>query len=623
MSRWKPLSTVVWVTLSLVVTVQTQQFMFEARQHWWDLAQNELAAALNVRDNWNVAKNVILFLGDGMGVTANTAARIYKGQKMGMSGEEGHLIWERFPNVGLLKTYTVDRQVPDSAATATAFLCGVKGNFFTIGVDPAVTLGDCAASRNPIYHTSSILQWAQEAGKDTGIVTTTRVTHATPAATYAHTAHRDWECDSELRQLGIGCKDIADQLVTDNPGRNIKVILGGGRQSFGAGLGPFVNTTCGRADGRDLTQEWLHDKVRNGFSAQYVTTAGEMDSVNPEDTDFLLGLFADSHIPFELERQAGFTGSPSLRDMTLTALRFLKKSSNGYFLLVEGGRIDHGLHDNRPYLALEESVAMDSAVAAALEEVDLEDTLVVVTADHSHVMTINGYPRRGSDILGMTGDLSLIDGLPYTTLMFTNGPGYNYSTDGIRVLRHDPSAMNTRDIAYRSLAAVPTPPILETHGGEDVAIWAAGPMAHLFHRTHEQHYVAHAMAYSACVGPSAGRCERPTHATFTRGPVPHSAPPLPPPPPPSPPDAAAAPLPPSGSALGLESNDAPVAPLAQETLPLAQPKFPTLSPVLQQLLDDNQQKIVTALGTKTVKSFSATSDVRQLLGRSVLMPHSQ
>ncbi|XP_068235930.1 alkaline phosphatase, tissue-nonspecific isozyme-like [Palaemon carinicauda] len=119
-------------------------------------------------ENWNVAKNVIIFLGDGMGITVNTAGRIYKGQKKNKHGEEGFLTWETFPNAALLKTYTVDKQVPDSAATATAYLCGVKGNYRTVGVDSNVTLDDCPAARDPDNHTPSVLAWAQDAGKDTG-----------------------------------------------------------------------------------------------------------------------------------------------------------------------------------------------------------------------------------------------------------------------------------------------------------------------------------------------------------------------------------------------------------------------------------------------------------------------
>ncbi|XP_064081444.1 alkaline phosphatase-like isoform X2 [Macrobrachium nipponense] len=596
--------------LPLLVTAMSQRPL-EDRAHWWALAQNELAAALNVRDNWNVAKNVIMFLGDGMGITVNTAGRIFKGQKQNMNGEEGYLAWERFPNAGLLKTYNVDKQVPDSAATATAYLCGVKTRYYTLGVDSSVNVGDCAASKNTATHTPSILQWAQEAGKDTGFVTTTRVTHATPAALYAHTPQRRWECDGTLGDAGVGCKDIADQLVTENPGRNIKVIMGGGRHPMGAASGPSTAGSCLRRDGRDLTKEWLLDKTQRGFRARYVTNLAELATVDTDDTDFLMGLFDDSHVPFEVDRQGGPQGTPSLAEMSLTALKMLKKSDKGFFLLIEGGRIDHALHNNMAHRAFEEVVAMDRAVNAILSEIDLEETLVVVTADHSHVMTINGYPDRGNDILGITGDFSEVDNKPYTTIMFTNGPGFNFTTDGQSVIRTDPRTQNFRSVDYQYQTAVPLPAFDETHGGEDVAVWAVGPMSHLFHRTHEQHYVAHVMAYAACVGPSRGAsCERPAHATITRGVSP-----------PQPPRAAAAAAAAVSVGPAIATAVASVSSSASAGA-IAAPKFPTLSPILQQLIETNEEKIVESLGAERVSSFISSPDVRKLLGQSVLVPHS-
>ncbi|XP_064080942.1 alkaline phosphatase-like [Macrobrachium nipponense] len=513
---------VIWIVLFIAAATTAKKRSLEGRQHWWDLAQNEILAALNVRENWNVAKNVILFLGDGMGVTVNTAGRIYKGQKKNMNGEEGFLTWERFPDAALLKTYNVDKQVPDSAATATAYLCGIKANYYTIGVDSSVKLGDCAAQKNTASHTPSILAWAQDAGKDTGFVTTTRVTHATPAALYAHTAHRAWECDSKLGLMGAGCKDIADQLVSEEPGKNIKLIFGGGRQNMGAPIGDPTPLTCVRKDGRNLVQEWLKHKTDQGKTAKYVTTTGEMNDVDVKNTDYLLGLFDNTHTPYEIDRKSGPSGTPSITEMTLKAIEFLEKGDEGYFLLVEGGRIDHALHETMAYRALEDLLAMDEAVEATLKHVDLEDTLVIVTADHSHVMTINGYPERGNNIIGLSGEFSEVDGLPYTTLMFTNGPGYNYSVVDGKAVRVDPSKQDIFDADFRYLSAVPTAPDNETHGGEDVAVWAAGPMSHLFHRTHEQNYVAHVMAYASCVGPNTGsKCQRPAHAKFTKGPIPN------------------------------------------------------------------------------------------------------
>ncbi|KAK7062976.1 hypothetical protein SK128_027687 [Halocaridina rubra] len=317
-------------------------------------------------------------------------------------------------------------------------------------------------------------------------------------------------------------------------------------------------------------------------------------------------------MPFEVDRRGGQTGAPSLAEMTMKALNILKKNEKGFFLLVEGGRIDHALHDTKPKRAMEETLAMDNALQEVLQNIDLEDTLVVVTADHSHVMTMNGYPERGNDILGVTGDISEIDGKPYTTLMFTNGPGFNFSTDGVNVIRADPRNQDLHHVDYRSQTAVPLKEFDETHGGEDVAVWAAGPMSHLFHRTHEQHYVAHVMAYAACIGPSQGaRCERPAHATITRGPVPRQ-----------PPKTAAEAAAPVSVGTVVASAVAAAGTGTVSSSAGAGPKFPTLSPVLQQLIETNEKKIVSALGTETLKSFTVSEDVRRLLGQSVKVPHS-
>jgi Alkaline phosphatase len=110
-------------------------------------------------------------------------------------------------------------QVPDSAGTATAMFTGVKGKFYMLGLDPRAKHKVCEKELNEKSKLDSIMKWAQEAGKDTGVVTTTRITHATPAALYAHTNHRDWECDSEIPAGSQNCvKDIARQLVEDEPG---------------------------------------------------------------------------------------------------------------------------------------------------------------------------------------------------------------------------------------------------------------------------------------------------------------------------------------------------------------------------------------------------------------------
>ncbi|KAL3869103.1 hypothetical protein ACJMK2_041828 [Sinanodonta woodiana] len=474
----------------------------ETADYWRAVAKAELKNALATQTNIGVAKNVILFLGDGMSIPTVTASRILKGQLKNQTGEEGHLSFDLFPHTGLSKTYCQDHQTPDSAATGTAYLSGVKTNAATIGVDGRTRFGDCYSSKGA--EVTSILDWSLAAGKSVGIVTTTRVTHATPAAAYAHVANRDWEGDHYTAGIPGGCKDIAAQLVDDNP--NIQVIMGGGRQFFlrydQRDPEHGSNAHYGRRDGRDLIQKWMDDKHTRGKNYKYVWNATDFHAVDPSSTDFLLGLFEYSHMNYDYERNDPNhekAGEPSLEEMTEKAIQILSKNKKGFFLLVEGGLIDHGHHEGRALLALYDTLAFDKAVAKGDSITNRNDTLIVVTADHSHTMNIVGYPSRGNDILGKVDDghggLSRgSDGLPYTTLLYLDGPGYDVHSGH----RGNITRLNTDDKHYHQQAAVPLSS--ETHGGDDVAIFARGPMSHLFTGVHEQNYIAHLMAYASCVG---------------------------------------------------------------------------------------------------------------------------
>lgn len=213
-------------------TCLTNSFVPEKERdpsYWRQQAQETLKNALKLQKlNTNVAKNVIMFLGDGMGVSTVTAARILKGQLHHNTGEETRLEMDKFPFVALSKTYNTNAQVPDSAGTATAYLCGVKANEGTVGVSAATERTRCNTTQG--NEVTSILRWAKDAGKSVGIVTTTRVNHATPSAAYAHSADRDWYSDNEMppEALSQGCKDIAYQLMHNI--KDIDVIMGGGRK---------------------------------------------------------------------------------------------------------------------------------------------------------------------------------------------------------------------------------------------------------------------------------------------------------------------------------------------------------------------------------------------------------
>jgi len=406
------------------------------------------------------AKNVILFIGDGMGISTITAARIYDGQKRGESGEENSLSFEKFGNVALVKTYNTNAQVPDSAGTATAIHSGVKTRIGVLGIGPDAEKGVCA---DALAHPLPLLgEEVKRRGAALVIVTTTRLTHATPASVYARSADRDWESDSLIPadQRDAGCKDIAQQLVD----ADFDVALGGGTAVM---FGPDEGGARGGA-GADLPGDWARRTDGNVVFTRADLAKAPLDGP-------LLGLFSPSHMTYMADRKPD-SSEPTLTEMTAAALARLKAHSGGYYLMVEGGRIDHAHHEGRAGYALEETVEMARAVQYAVDNTDPADTLIMVTADHSHVFTIAGYPQRGNDILGLVvppigrgedggdgGPLMAADGKPYTTLGYANGPG------AVQGERQIPQT----GLAARQQALVPLGS--ETHGGEDVALFATGP----------------------------------------------------------------------------------------------------------------------------------------------------
>jgi alkaline phosphatase len=476
----------------------------ESVQDWYDAGQKFIADGKQLHPNARKAKNVILFVGDGMGVSTITAARILEGQMNGKPGEENRLFFETLPYVGLSKTYSWDQQTSDSAPTMTAMVTGYKAREGMLSVNHTTARGECDAAVVAAKSLPTLLEQAAAAGKDTGVVSTARITHATPAATYAHTPVRDWEADANL-PAGCGVKDIARQLIELQPAvkNSLKVVLGGGRDYFrtNAQVDPEYTTKKGlRKDGRDLTAEWVSTR---GADAQYVWNKAGFDAADPASTAYLLGLFERSHVQYEADRAGDTAGEPSLTEMTEKSLQMLKKNPNGFFLHVEGGRIDHAHHAGNAKRALLDTIEFAKAVKKAYEMTDPSDTLIIVTADHSHVFTIAGYPHRGNDILGLAKEVPAVDGnptapskasdnLPYTTLGYQNGPGAGsgktWDASGNRI---DPSSVDTADLAYLQQGAVPLGS--ETHAGEDVAIFASGPKAYLVHGAMEQNWIYHVM----------------------------------------------------------------------------------------------------------------------------------
>ncbi len=447
----------------------------------WDRARAEAEARLANRPRLQEARNVILFIADGMSISTITAARIFDGQSRGESGVENLLSFEDFPNAALVRTYDATQQVPDSAATATALVTGVKTRTGAISLTRDQFVDACAADANV---PATLMELAEERGLSTGVISTARITHATPATLYAHSISRNWENDSELPAYAtrLGCEDIASQLISFDNGDGMELALGGGR-------GNFLPQDAGgrRTDGRDLTAEW------QAMGRDYVSDAEGFRALDPEDGAPVLGLFTNSHLSYEADRDTA--EEPSLAELTAFAIDRLSRNEEGYFLMVEAGRVDHAHHGSNAYRALTDMQAYDAAIAVALERIDLEDTLILVTADHGHTFEIAGYPVRGNPILGLVRSANPLEpgsdsflsldqgGQPYTTLGYLNGPNAAASDDEAlteeRVL--DP------DFRQRSTVSLYS----ETHSGTDVALFANGPRAHYFAGSMEQNTVFH------------------------------------------------------------------------------------------------------------------------------------
>jgi alkaline phosphatase len=405
------------------------------------------------------AKNILFFLGDGMGPTTVTATRIF------VYGEGGKLQMEQLPRTALVRTYSLDAQTTDSAPSMSAYMTGVKmrNEVVSMNGDTVARVesnGRCAPTNGSSVPT--FLELAKSAGKKVGAITTTELTHATPAATYAHLCHRDLAFD------------IATQAVPGGAGFNaalgdgVDVMLGGGANHW-TPLDASTNPK-GRSDGRNL----LTELSSQGY--QVVRSASELRSL-PNSANKLIGLFtAKGHLAYELDRDNA--KEPSLAEMTLRALEVLKRASaasgdHGFFLMVEGGRIDHALHATQAQQVLAETAAFDAAIEAAMSAVDLNETLVVVTADHDHTMAMNGYGQRGSGlhVLDVVRDpksgspLIDADGYPYPTLVFGNGPHRP-------MVRAGTDTLYVQDKNFLHLSGVNLSS--ETHGGGDVMLMAGG-----------------------------------------------------------------------------------------------------------------------------------------------------
>jgi alkaline phosphatase len=398
-------------------------------------------------------KNVIFLLGDGMGTQEITAARYYQGvgnalnvDRMPFTGFD--TTWSVKP--GAASPYLPDYD-PDSASTGSAWATGQKT------IDERISQGPSTELTVPGPNLKTILELAQEEGKKVGDVSTAEITDATPAVLASHISQRGCQgpanmgaCPTETKAAG-GLGSIAEQMVD----HKVDVLLGGGRARFTA------KVTGGPYSGKSVVEQ----ATELGY--RYVSDADGLSSVAANKP--VLGLFNDSNMSLEWTGPAASLGKgnapapctegqrpgsePSLAAMTRRAIDLLDQRANkkGFFLQVEGASIDKQDHATNACGQIGETVAFDRAIGVALDyQEDHPDTLVVVTADHSHTSQIVGEDSAGTGLpTGYSTNLTTKDG---QTLSLT------YGTAGYEAGK----------------APAGTPPS-QQHTGAVVPVWATGP----------------------------------------------------------------------------------------------------------------------------------------------------
>ncbi|MCK4894037.1 MAG: alkaline phosphatase [Calditrichia bacterium] len=291
-------------------------------------------------------KNIIFYIGDGMGISQITAARIF------LLGANERFNLEQMPVTGLITTHSADRLITDSAAGATAMATGFKTRNGMVGVSPDSMV------------LKTILEAAQERGMATGLIATSTITHATPACFVSHVLSRG------------NHSEIARQF--NNSG--VEVILGGGRQHFI----PQEKSGSQRSDNLNL----LDEATNLGYDV-----VSQKSQLEETKSGKILGLFA-------MDEMKQDPMQPTISNMTQKALEILSQDPDGFFLMVEGSQIDWAGHDNDFPALVREMAAFDTAVTLGLEFAENNgNTLVIVTADHeTGGLLITGGDVSGKDI---------------------------------------------------------------------------------------------------------------------------------------------------------------------------------------------------------------------------------
>ncbi len=372
-------------------------------------------------------KYIILLIGDGLGFSQRQIAEYYN---QTVSKVDGQLSMNQLPIAGVNTTHSANSLITDSAAAGTALASAVKTNNGVIGKD---------ADLNDV---KTLVELAEEKGLATGLVSTTRLTHATPAAFASHNESRGNE------------NEIAEDLLASG----VDFFAGGGLRYF-IPQGYSTNTTdysdatikSKRKDDRDLVKEF-EDKGYTIFIGRKGTDAFETATFNEGDQVF--AAFTYSHMPYEIDRVNSYSELPSLADMTDKALDLLSTDEDGFFLMVEGGRIDHAAHANDAASMVQDVLAFDEAVESALDfyRNHKDETLVLVVGDHE-----TGGLGLGMDTHGYFVDVKALESVKMSSAdLLSYKSDIKYSGDRDALMRTLETSFGLNDLTEAEIMKLNT-----------------------------------------------------------------------------------------------------------------------------------------------------------------------
>uniref|UniRef100_A0A0N4ZQB4 alkaline phosphatase n=1 Tax=Parastrongyloides trichosuri TaxID=131310 RepID=A0A0N4ZQB4_PARTI len=510
------------ILLILFVSVSISQLNEEYESFFWNrLSKDYLNKKIDYLKSLGVSlnkkkkpKNVILFIGDGMGTTITTVSRIFKNQQESKNlnkdiFDQTPLKFEMFENTGLVRTHSLNLHVGTSAAGAVAMISGQKSTSGVINIKPGGNKSDCNVNENEKQLNSLVFEALRNNVK-VGFITTTRISHATPASMYAFTKNRFHENDNYYKNDSYkkNCKDIAQQII-NYPANQFSIMLGGGRMY----LMPeeendpvYTNVTGKRTDKKNILNEWKKLYPDNKLLLTKDDLLKKDYNVN---TKHILGVFSPSHLKYYIDKDDyDKKVQPTLEEMTEYAIEFLEKdNTNGYFLMIEGGLIDIAAHENRGYVTLSETIEFDKAIDKANKMTKINnDTLIIVTADHSHPLNFNGFPSRDTNVLGTNFPLISSITVPQDkknipNLLFTAGKGFNSMFITNKITNEYTRKNLTDDVTIDPNFITPSCILAEygSHGGEDVSLFSTGPLSYLFSGNYDNTQIAYNIKYALCI----------------------------------------------------------------------------------------------------------------------------